>query len=237
VRKTLSRRGYAAHIPKRSYAENTCLSPDDCTNSGGALDFAEGTCVKAGGGGDCCPDDGGGGGFTCNTTYIGLCYNVQEYCDCQEFMGQWDQYFCTCFYDSPILVDISGDGFGLTDAAGGVNFDFDRDGAKERLAWTAVGSDDAWLVLDRDGDGVIDGRDAVFSRLRLWQDSNHDGVSQPEELHTLPGLGLASIDLGYKESRRTDEYGNRFRYRAKVKDMHGAQLGRWAWDVFLVRGR
>jgi len=50
----------------------------------------------------------------------------------------------------------------------------------------------------------------------------------------LRGLGLKSIELDYKESRRRDEHGNWFRYRAKVKDVRGAQLGRWAWDVFLV---
>jgi hypothetical protein len=63
---------------------------------------------------------------------------------------------------------------------------------------------------------------------------NHDGVSQAGELHTLSQLGLRSIELDYKESKRTDVYGNLFRYRAKVWGAHGSQSGRWAWDVFLV---
>jgi len=53
-------------------------------------------------------------------------------------------------------------------------------------------------------------------------------------LHTLPELRVAELELDYKESKRTDEHGNQFRYRAKVKGGRRAEVGRWAWDVFLV---
>ena len=38
---------------------------------------------------------------------------------------------------------------------------------------------------DLDGNGKIDSADAAYSQLRVWQDSNQDGISQAGELHTL----------------------------------------------------
>jgi hypothetical protein len=94
------------------------------------------------------------------------------------------------------------------------------------------------------GDGVIDEHDAVFSKLVLWIDDNHDGISQPSELHGLSEFGIHSLSISYFESRKTDEFGNQFRYKARVNprkedrdsrdETVAGEVGRWAYDVFFV---
>ena len=85
------------------------------------------------------------------------------------------------------------------------------------------------------GDGVIDWRDAVWPKLRLWIDENHDGISQPNELHHLPSLGINSLALHYTESRRVDQFGNMFRYKGWVNPEGtppGDHVDRIMYDVF-----
>lgn len=177
---------------------------------------------------------------------------------------------------SPIIIDVDGSGFQLTDADNGVRFDISGTGTPIQMGWTAEGAANAFLALPGadglvdsgkqlfgnftsqppsnnpngfaalavydlpanggNGDGIIDSRDAIYPALRLWIDANHDGISQPEELHTLSSLGVVSISLNYTLSRRVDQYGNVFRYKAAVdpNDPDPTHAGRTAYDVFFV---
>lgn len=93
----------------------------------------------------------------------------------------------------------------------------------------------ALSAYDLNKDGVIDAKDAIFSSLRLWIDANHDGVSQPAELHTLPSLGVNSISLHYKETPKIDQFGNQFRFKALVNpEGPSGGVDRVAYDVFFV---
>lgn len=220
-----------------------------------------------------------GSGLCCSSSEITSC-NTTFASRCMRYGGDYDFTTCSCLGcdtcgGSPVVIDVNGDGITLTGATDGVDFDLNGNGTRDRLGWTIAGSDDAWLGLDRNGngtidngaelfgdftpqppvsnkngflalaefdkaanggngDGIIDAADSVFSSLRLWQDVNHNGVSEPQELHTTESLNIRGFELEFKESKRVDQFGNEFKYRAKVRDTAQATVGRWAWDVFLA---
>jgi hypothetical protein len=161
-----------------------------------------------------------------------------------------------------------------------VYFDLWAEGQSKRFAWTDSAFHNAWLALDRNGngtidngselfgsstpqpvppsgvlpngfnalavydlpenrgngDGVITSADGIFSKLLLWIDENHDGISQSSELHSLASLHVDSISLDYVESKRTDRFGNKFLYRARIRDAVSRSrfIDRFAWDVYLT---
>jgi len=173
---------------------------------------------------------------------------------------------------TPVIIDVKNQGFHLTSMAGGVKFTFGEN--LLQTSWTDPSYSNAWLALDRNGNGKIDnatelfseftpqpsssqpngykalavfddprnggngnGRidpgDAVWPSLRLWIDSNHNGISEPSELISLTEAGIFSIDLNYALSTMTDQFGNVFRYVAQVQDQYGRQ-DPLCYDVLLM---
>ena len=66
---------------------------------------------------------------------------------------------CCCV--STILLDLAGDAFDLTDWRHGVKFEL-RPGRGSIVSWTKPGFDDAWLVMDRNGNSRIDDGSELF---------------------------------------------------------------------------
>ena len=64
--------------------------------------------------------------------------------------------------NSPLVIDTKGNGFKFTSASDGVMFDIDADGVPDRVGWTKNDSDDAWLAIDRNGNGVIENGSELF---------------------------------------------------------------------------
>jgi hypothetical protein len=84
---------------------------------------------------------------------------------------------------SPILIDLDRRGFRLSSPERGTAFDIDGDGFAENIAWIDGG--DAFLALDRNGNGVIDDGTELFGNF----------TDQPPSHEPNGYLALAVFDL------------------------------------------
>jgi hypothetical protein len=159
----------------------------------------------------------------------------------------------------PIILDLNDDGFNLTSYKNGARFDILGSGQPVTTAFVTGG--DAFLAMDRNGDGIIndgtelfgDQRGAAngFEELRKL-DSNGDGIinrldrdfdklllfrdngngiTEPGELLTLAEAGIAEIRLGYTNVNQRTSGGNRIAQIASYVRTDGT-LGR-AGDAIL----
>lgn len=81
----------------------------------------------------------------------------------------------------------------------------------------------ALAKFDNNKDGLINKKDAVFSKLRLWDDKNFDGVGTPDELFSLERMKVKNIDLRYDASfREQDAHGNETVYKSVIQYNDGS---------------
>ncbi len=88
--------------------------------------------------------------------------------------------------ESPIILDLTGRGYHLTSTRDGVRFDIRNDGKPIQIAWTAAGSGNAFLALDRNGNGTIDSGAELFGSRTPLQ----SGGVGPTGFHALAELDL-----------------------------------------------
>lgn len=83
----------------------------------------------------------------------------------------------------------------------------------------------ALAQYDMNGDGRVDGKDAVFGQLRIWRDLNKDGASQPMELTALGDAGIAAFELAYAKVANAPQKvaGNELWYSASYIKKDGSR--------------
>ena len=66
----------------------------------------------------------------------------------------------------------------------------------------------ALAEYDDNKDGKIDSNDVIYALLRIWQDSDGDGIASAGELKQLVDLGIVSVGLSYSNTGVTDGANN-----------------------------
>jgi hypothetical protein len=133
---------------------------------------------------------------TVSHTVIEARFRRDREAECYALGGEWDGWDCY-IPNCPLIVDTARDGFRLTSPDDGVLFDLDADGVRERLAWTAADSDEAFLAMDRNGNGQIDDGTELFGNhtpvypgTRITAGNGFDALAFTE----LPAFGQSVID-------------------------------------------
>ncbi|OUS32808.1 hypothetical protein A9R01_10600, partial ['Osedax' symbiont bacterium Rs2_46_30_T18] len=100
---------------------------------------------------------------------------------------------------TPLILDLDGDGIETTTLADGVQFDINGDGHIDQTAW--VGSDDAFLVRDINGDGKINGAAELFGSATVLGNGEkaEDGFAALADLDSNSDGVINALDTMYDQ--------------------------------------
>jgi hypothetical protein len=134
-----------------------------------------------------------------------------------------------------IAIDLNGDGIKTLGIDRGVKFDIANSGEKLSTGW--ISNADAFLAIDKNGNGKIDSRDelfgggvgqgfaklesfdsnhdglvnaqdARFGKLKVWQDKNSNGITDRNELFSLSDVGIVSLKVASRSDFTLDAQQN-----------------------------
>lgn len=88
--------------------------------------------------------------------------------------------------DALLVVDVNGDG--IISQAKEIVFKLWHEQAETDFEGLR-------LAFDKNNDGKIDKQDPEFDNLKIWQDHNQNGISEPGELKSLPEAGIETLLL------------------------------------------
>jgi len=167
-----------------------------------------------------------------------------------EFSAQIQVQAAEVQQGDPIVLDLDGDGIELTSHANGARFDLLGDGTPVNTAFVTGG--DAFLAIDRNGNGTIDSGKELFGEQNgashgfaelAKLDSNGDGVinrldndfdklvlfrdngngrTEEGELISLEEAGIAEISLGYRNVSQRAAGGNALAQIASFRRADGS---------------
>lgn len=150
-----------------------------------------------------------------------------------------------------IAIDLNGDGIQTLSIDRGVKFDITNSGEKLATGW--ISNADAFLAVDKNGNGKIDSRaelfgggvgqgfatlesfdsnsdgfvnaqDDRFGKLNVWQDKNSNGSTDCQELRSLSDAGIVSLQVAYTSNFTLDAQQNIFGERSLVTTNTGTTL-------------
>jgi Ca2+-binding RTX toxin-like protein len=88
---------------------------------------------------------------------------------------------------------------------------------------TAKNGYQALAQYDENGDGVIDAKDSIWQKLKVWQDKNSNGLTDENELISLEQAGVSSISTNYSKSDYVDSNGNEHRLTGEITYTDGSK--------------
>jgi hypothetical protein len=115
-------------------------------------------------------------------------------CSDQGVDYYWNGFECVYSPGSPILIDVGGKGYKLTSVEDGVLFDIDGDGTREQVSWTARGAENAFLAIDRNGNGRIDDGTELFGTATPVLNGASTAANGFEALRFYQVGGFADVD-------------------------------------------